>query len=252
VAANRLGDLVDRTDVLGIPVHSVAADDISQVVDALLAEERVSQIMLLRWWDFMRVRTDGELRSCAASASLCLPVSKSIVAGAHLLRKKRPQRHLPFDFTIRLLGALEDKNRSIYILGGSTANLRTVEQNLRETFPGLRFVGRYTGFYNRAMESDIITAIRKAGPDCILLGNGIAAGEKWVSRHRQDLSPCIALYSPETFDIFAERRNRTSRTAFRRGLDFLPELFRRPWRILRFPVYLGYLLALLVARIFRR
>ncbi|MEE8441602.1 MAG: WecB/TagA/CpsF family glycosyltransferase, partial [Spirochaetia bacterium] len=160
-----MSDLVERTDVLRIPLHSLTDTDMPEVVDAMLAENRVSQIMLLRWWDLMRARADRELRRCTQDAALSLPVTKLVVAGARFLRHKRPPRHLPFDLTIRLLGALEDKKRSVYILGGTTESLRTVEQNLRETFPGLRFVGRYTGYFNRVVESDIITAIRKAGPD---------------------------------------------------------------------------------------
>ena len=249
--ANRLSDLVERIEVLRIPLHSLANTDLPEVVDALLAEDGVSQIMLLRWWDFMRARADRELRRCTQDAALSIPVSKSVVAGARFLRHKRPTRHLPFDLAIRLLGALEDNHRSVYILGGTPLSLRTVGQNLRETFPGPRFVGRYTGYFNRIVESDIITAIRKAGPDFILLGGGIAAGDKWISRHRKEFGSCIALCSVETFDIIAERRQRTSRTAFQRGLDFLPALMRRPWRVLRLPVFLWYLILLLVFKVFR-
>jgi len=251
VAANRLSDLVDHMNVLRIPIHGLAETDIADVVKALLAQDGVSQIMLLRWWDFMRTRTDRALRRCAQDAALSIPVSKSVVAGAQFLCHKRPPRHLPFDLTIRLLGALEDDHRSVYILGGMPDSLRTVEQNLRETFPGLRFVGRYTGYFNRVVESDIINAIRKADPDFILIGGGIAAGDKWVFRHREEFGSCISLCSAETFEIFAEKRPRTSRTSFRRGLDFLPALMRRPWRILRLPVFLWYLILLLVFRVFR-
>jgi N-acetylglucosaminyldiphosphoundecaprenol N-acetyl-beta-D-mannosaminyltransferase len=223
-----------------------------ELADTLLAQSGVSQIMLVRWWDFMRVRRDGELRKCARSASLVVPVSISLVMGARFLRRRRLVRHLPFDFVIRLLGALEDRQRSIYLLGGTHQTLRTVEQNLRGTFPGLRCVGRYTGFHGDSVESDILTAIRKAEPDLVLLGTGVPAGEKWAARHRSDLGTCIAIHSPDTFEIFAEKRQRTSRAAFKRGLDFVPDLVRRPWRVLRFPVYLWYLLLLAGSRVFRR
>ena len=251
MAASRLADLAERTVVLKIPIHSLIETDIPEVVEALLAEEGVSQIVLLRWWDFMRARANRELRRCVIDASLSIPVSRSIVAGARFLRKRRPPRHLPFDLTIRLLGALEDRQKSIYVLGGGTQALRTVEQNLRETFPNLRFVGRYTGNFSKPVEADIITAIRKAGPDLLLIGSGVPGGDRWVSRHRSELGAGIALQCSEAFEIFAERRQRTSRTAFRRGTDFLPGLFRRPWRALRFFVFLWYLIMLVVAKIFR-
>ncbi len=251
MATNRVEDLAERTSVLKIPVHSLIETDIPEIVEALLAEQGVSQVVLLRWWDFMRARADRELRRCVIDASLSIPVSRSIVVGARFLRKRRPPRHMPFELTIRLLGALEDRQKSIYLLGGSAAALRTVEQNLRETFPNLRFVGRYTGHFTKAVEADIITAIRKAGPDFLLIGTGVPGGDRWVLRHRSEISAGIAMQCGEAFDIFAERRQRTSRAAFRRGTDFLPVLIRRPWRALRFFVYLWYLLMLLFAKIFR-
>jgi N-acetylglucosaminyldiphosphoundecaprenol N-acetyl-beta-D-mannosaminyltransferase len=240
-----------RLDVMRVPVDSLEHDRISDAVERLVAKDDVAQIVLIRWWDFMRARRDREYRACLRDADLVLPVSKSIVFAARALRGARPPRYMPFDFVIRALGALEDRSRSIYLLGGTPGSLRTVEQNLRETFPGLRVVGRYTGNYGRPLEADIITAIRKATPDFVLMGPGAPAGDRWVSRHRKQLCPSIFLYVPDVFDIFAERRRRGSRTAFRRGFEFLPDLLRRPWRVLRFFVYLWFLLFVGIFRIFR-
>ena len=234
-----------------VAVDVLPEERIPDAVGELVAKGASAQISLIRWWDFMRARRDREYRACLRDADLVLPVSRSIATAARFLRAARPPRYMPFDFVIRVLGALEDRSRSVYLLGGTTRSLRTVEQNLRETFPGLRFVGRYTGNYGKPVEADIITAIRKANPDFVLIGPGIPAGDRWVSRHRSQLSPSIFLVAADVFDIFAERRPRGSRTAFRRGLDFLPDLARRPWRLLRFFVYLWFLLLLLVFRVFR-
>jgi N-acetylglucosaminyldiphosphoundecaprenol N-acetyl-beta-D-mannosaminyltransferase len=235
-----------------VAVDALDEDGVASAVDRLAEKDDVAQVVLIRWWDFMRARRDKEYRACLRDADLVLPVSKSIVFAARLLRRKRPTRYMPFDLVIRVLGALEERGRTVYILGGSAPALRTVEQNLRETFPGLRFVGRYTGNYGRQVEADIITAIRKTSPDLVLIGSGTPSGDRWVSRHRSELSPSVFLYSSEVFDVFSERRSRGSRTAFRRGLDFLPELVRRPWRVARFLVYLWFLFTLGVFKLFGR
>ena len=241
-----------RLDVMRVPVDVLREEHVASAVEQLVEKPETAQIVLIRWWDFMRARRDREYRSCLRDADLVLPVSRSVAFAAHALRRIRPPRYMPFDLVIRVLGALEDRGRSIYVLGGTTHSLRTVEQNLRETFPGIRFVGRYTGYYAKQLEPDIITAIRKANPDFILIGPGAPAGERWVSRHRPQLSAGIFLYSAEVFDVFSERRRRGSRAAFRRGLDFIPELLRRPWRVLRLLAYLWFLLTLGIARIFHR
>ncbi len=241
----------ERLDVMRVPVDSLDEDHIALAIDQLVAADEVSHIVIIRWWDYMRARRDQSYRSLLRSASLVLPVSKSIVHASHWLRSVRPTRYMPFDLVIRSLGALEDRRRSIYILGGTQSALRTVEQNLRETFPGLRVVGRYTGSYKRDVEPDIITAIRKAEPDLLFIGPGVPGAERWVATHRSELPACVCLSSPDVFDVFAEKRRRGSREAFKRGLDFLPDFFRRPWRILRFPLYLWYLLFLLIFRLFK-
>ena len=234
-----------------VPVDSLDEDHVAMAIDQLVAADDVSHIVLIRWWDYMRARRDRGYRTILRNASLVLPVSKSIALASGWLRSVRPTRYMPFDFVIRSLGALESRNRSIYLLGGSLASLRTVEQNLRETFPGLRIVGRYAGGYRKDVEPDIITAIRKAEPDLLFVGPGIKGADRWVARHRSELPACICLVSPDVFDVFAERRRRGSRQTFRRGLDFVPVLFRRPWRILRFPLFLWYLLFLLIFRVFK-
>jgi N-acetylglucosaminyldiphosphoundecaprenol N-acetyl-beta-D-mannosaminyltransferase len=235
-----------------VPVDALPEDRLPEVVDTLVDRDSVSHMVLIRWWDFMRGRRDREFRACLKAADCVVPVSRSLVGAARLLRGVRPDRYMPFSFVIRVLGALETRSRSVYLLGGTPDALRTVEQNLRETFPGLRVVGRYTGYYPRRIEDDIITAIRKAHPDFVLLGPGTPGGERWVARHRDALGHGVFLYSSEVFDVFSDRRQRVSDASFRRGTDFVPGLFRRPWRALRFLVYLWFLLLLLLCRLFRR
>ena len=247
---NRPAELT-RFDVMRVPVDHLPEQKLPEAISALVARSGPAQLVLLRWWDFMRARREREYRACLKQADIVVPVSRSVAGATRLLRGVRPSRYMPFNFVIRVLGALEANGRSVYLLGGGTAALRTVEQNLRETFPGLRFVGRFTGYYSRRVEADIITAIRKADPDFVLLGPGTPAGDRWMSRHRDQLGNGIFLHTPEVFDVFSDRRSRGSDVAFRRGLDFLPEFFRKPWRILRLLLYVWFLILLLVFRVFR-
>jgi len=240
---------VQRIHVVHVPIDVLSPESIDRAVDEMTKDEETHQIIMLRLWDMMRARVDREFNRCVRQASLVIPVSRGIVAGARFLKKSVPFRYMPFDFVIRLLGALETRHRSIYVIGGQRRSLQHVEQNLRHTFPGLHFVGRYTGFYDGEIERDIITAVKKASPDLLFMGPGVKARDKWYFRHRTQIKPGISLWSSETFDIFAEKRKRPSRQSFQAGTDILPDLFRKPWRILRGFVYFYYLLLLLVHRI---
>jgi len=156
---------------------------------------------------------------------------------------------MPFDFVIRFLGALETRGRSAYLLGTDRKNLQNAEQNLRQTFPGVKIVGRYTGRYPKPMERNILTAIKKSSPDFVLVGSGVRGKDKWIYRNRKEFPRGVFLYSAAVMDIVSGKRKKVSREAFRKGREFLPELARHPWRVLRGFVYAYYGLLLLIYRI---
>ena len=252
LATDKRTRVAQRYDIMRVGIDLLDEGQIAPAIEQLVAKDEPTQIVLARWWDFMRARRRRSYRECLSEADLVLPVSRSLVVAASALRGVRLPRYMPFDFVIRALGGLEARSRSLFVLGGSPKTIRVVEQNLRETFPGIRFVGRHTGRFRKQREADIITAIRKAHPDFVLIGPGVRSRDRWVFRHRGRLSPSIFLCSPEVFDIFADRRRRGSRTAFKRGLDFVPDLFRRPWRVLRFFAFVWFLVVLGLSRLFRR
>jgi len=240
---------IDRITVVGIPVDNVREEDIKDAACYLTDDKTaLRQIVFLSLWDLMRARRDKEYRSCVEQA-LVIPVSKGILKGAKFQKKKVPARHMPFDFMIQFFSALEAQGYSLYLLGCRPAELRNIEHNLKQTFPDLKIVGRYTGYYQKSKDDDISTAIKKASPHCVLIGSGIRGKEKWISRHRNIFSSGVFIYSPLVMDIISGKRTAVSRETFSRGLEFVPDLIRHPFRILRCIVYMYYTFLLLIYRL---
>jgi N-acetylglucosaminyldiphosphoundecaprenol N-acetyl-beta-D-mannosaminyltransferase len=135
------------------------------------------------------------------------------------------------------------------VLGCTPTELRNIEQNLRQTFPGLKIVGRYTGYYPKTMERDICTAIKKASPHCALIGAGIRGKEKWISRHKKEFAHGVFIWSSSVMDIISGKKTKVSRETFQKGREFIPELIRHPWRVFRGIVYIYFGLLLIIYRI---
>ena len=93
-----------------------------------------------------------------------LPVSKSILKGAKFLKKDIPVRYNQFKAIIQILSILDSHYKTLYMLGSHRTTLQKAEANVRATFPGLRIVGRYVGYYSKQVEPDIVQAIFKAQP----------------------------------------------------------------------------------------
>lgn len=240
-----------RINILGVPVDIVPDESLDDLVASF--EDGINhQIILLSVWDLMRARSRVEFKTMVAGASLVIPISQSIVKAAHFLRRTEPRRYQPFDFIIRLLGILERRGESAYLLGGTPHIVIKAESNLRTTFPGLRLVGRYAGGYPRQREAAIVEAVRKASPSLLLVGKGIPGGERWIPRNLPAFPSGIYLWCSDIFWVFAHAKPRPSRAFVARGLEWIPNFLRRPWTIWRLPVFAFFKILVLIERLSQR
>jgi N-acetylglucosaminyldiphosphoundecaprenol N-acetyl-beta-D-mannosaminyltransferase len=243
---------IERISLLKVPLDIVPQEQLPGAIISLLFSKGGGNIVLLSLWDLLRARRKNEYRNYVLNASLVIPISKSLVGGARFLTGKTPVRYMPFDFVISVLTILEKREFSVYLLGGKKRVLRKAENNIRQTFPRLRVVGRYPGGFKRQEKATLLEAIRKASPSLLLVGKNVRGEERWIARNSAQLNRGFRLWCSDLFDIFAERKNRPSRAVFNRGMEWIGYCFRRPIRFLRVFPYCYYKLLLLIYRVFRK
>ncbi|MDR1837951.1 MAG: WecB/TagA/CpsF family glycosyltransferase [Treponema sp.] len=241
-----------RANLLKVPVDIIPPEQLSELIYDFLREEKEHNIVLLSLWDLLRARRNGEYRSYVIRASLVVPISKSIISGLKFLTGNKAFRYMPFDFVIKTLASLENREYSCYLLGGKTRVLMTAEKHIRQTFPKLRIVGRFPGSFKRHEEAIVIKAINKASPSLLMVGKGIRGGEKWIARKDVHLGKGIRLWCSDIFDVFAEKKKHPSRAAFDKGFEWIGYCFQKPLRFFRIFPYIYYKLLLLVYKLSRR
>ncbi len=227
----------------------VPESKIEETVRNFIDDGGKHHIVFLGLNDFLKARGSGEFGQTVRQASLVIPTSKSILSGARFLGKAVPVRYMPFSFVIKVLGVLEKHQKTLYLVGQKPKPLQTVDGNLRDSFPGLRIVGRYVGYFDEKKEQDVVTAIKKAGPSLVLGGPGLRGRSHWFRYHRDNLSHSIFLWCGECFDIFAGIRQRINDRSWERGSYRLVDVSRKPWKLLGALPYLYYQLLLLFERI---
>lgn len=242
---------IERINFLRLPIDVVAPEDLESTILELLTREGPQHIMLVNLWDVLRAKYRSEYRAMLMSAALVIPTSLSLVRGAVFLKKTKPVRYQPFVFIISVLGVLEKYRKNLYLLGARPHSLIQAEKNVRSTFPGLPVVGRFSGYYHRGMEHNILTAIHKAHPSLVLVGDGIPGSQRWVHRNRKSLHSGLFIHDPDVLDVFSERKRRVSEKTFERGLEYFPQIMKNPSRIFRIFQYLWYNILLLFYRLFR-
>ncbi|MDR0999015.1 MAG: WecB/TagA/CpsF family glycosyltransferase [Treponema sp.] len=240
----------ERVSLLKVPLDIVAPDRLGEVIGQMLAAGEGQNIVLLSLTDLLRARRNGEYANYVKNAGLVIPISGSLVGGIRFLTGKKAVRYIPFDFVINLLTLLEERELSLYLLGGERRVLGKTERNIRQTFPRLYIVGRFIGGFRKQEEPDIIEAIRKASPSLLLVGKGVRGEENWIARNDRRLSRGLRLWCSDLYDVFADRRRRPSRSTFDRGLEWVVYCFRAPLKFFRVFSYFRYKILLLFYKLF--
>ena len=243
---------IERINLIGVPVDVCEPENLESALLELLAKPGTKQIIFLSIWDLLKARRKNDFSECVKNADLVLPVSKSILKGARFLRKPVPVRYNPFTAVIQVLGILDSHYKSLYLLGSHKKTLMKAEKNVRDTFPGLRIVGRYVGYYSRQDEDDIVQAIFKSQPSLVLVSDGIKDKNCWAYKRRNRFSSSIFLYYKDCFGIFSDRIRRIKEKTFDRGQEMFVEIMHNPFKIFLIFPYFWYKTALLWYKLFRK
>lgn len=243
---------IERINLLGVPVDICEPQNLENEVMEIMAMPGTKQIIFLSIWDLFKARHNEDFAECLKSASLILPISKSILRGAKFLKKNVPVRYNPFNASIQILSIMDSHYKSIYLLGSSKKTLQQAEVNLRDTFPQLKIIGRYVGYYSKNAENSLVEAIYKSQPDLVLISDGIQEKNCWAYHRRNSFSSSIFLYYKDAFGIFSERIKRVKEKTFDRGHEIFVEILHNPFKIFLLFPFLWYILVLVWYRLFRK
>ena len=240
-----------RVNFLKVPIDIVEPERLSFLAFELLADKKEHNIVLLSVWDLLRARRNTEYRNYVRQAALVIPISKCIVTGIRFVLGKQAVRYMPFDFVISLLSMLENLEFSCSLLGGKKRVLAKAEKNIRDTFPALRVVGRFPGYFKRQNEPVIIEAIRKASPSLLLVCKGVRGGRRWLIRNSGRLGNGLRLWASDLLDVFADRKRHPSRAVFALGLEWIGYCLQNPFKLLRIFPFIYYNFLLLMYKLFK-
>jgi N-acetylglucosaminyldiphosphoundecaprenol N-acetyl-beta-D-mannosaminyltransferase len=243
--------IVERINLMNVPLDIVEKEQLPIVINKLLSSKEAKNIVILSLWDFLRARRNNEYRSYIMSADLIIPISKSLVGGARFLTGKKLIRYMPFNFIIMLLSTLENRDLSMYLIGGRQKMLEKAEHNVGQTFPNLSIVGRHNGYYKKHIEPAILEAIRKASPSILLVGRGVHGKELWIHRNSGKIGKGLRLWCSNIYAVFSNKKKHPSDYSFNHCFEWIGYCLQNPLYIFRIFPYLYYKLLLLGYKLFK-
>jgi N-acetylglucosaminyldiphosphoundecaprenol N-acetyl-beta-D-mannosaminyltransferase len=211
-------------DALTLPGALTAIDSLAAVGGAVFTPN-VDHIVT--------AEKDSRLREAYAAADLALADGQWVVWASRLLGTPLPEKISGSDLVLPLARRAAERNRSIYLLGGSPGAAEIAAARLeRET--SVRICGFDSPRIDLAApDESVVRRVAEARPSIVLVALGAPKQEIWIHRYRERLRPAVLLGVGATLEFLAGRVRRAPAWISTVGLEWLFRLALEPRRLSR-------------------
>ncbi|MEG1998307.1 MAG: WecB/TagA/CpsF family glycosyltransferase, partial [Clostridiales bacterium] len=132
----------------------------------------MKQVITLNAEGVFIAKNDADFAALIESSDLVTPDGSGVVWAAKKYGYAGLARVAGIDLLEKLCAVGQDRDWSVYLLGGQPDIAALAGQNLLQRYPRLRIVGSENGYF-REREQQVIEAINQAQPDLLFAGLGM-------------------------------------------------------------------------------
>jgi N-acetylglucosaminyldiphosphoundecaprenol N-acetyl-beta-D-mannosaminyltransferase len=220
--------------VLGVPFHNVTMDETVALIEEQIREGGFHQVATANV-DFLKNAISNQhLRDILCSCEMIVPDGMPVVWMSRLIGTPLKERVSGIDLVERLADVSARRGYGIFLLGASETRSQRAAKVLRQRFPDLRIVGRYSPEERPLEEMDheeILRRIEEARPEILLVAFGNPKQEQWIAMHRDRLKVPVCIGVGGTLDSLSGTMRRAPRWMQRHGLEWLHRTLQEPQRL---------------------
>ncbi len=233
----QLAKALPAVPLLGVAFHAVTE---RQCIDHILDEldaRRGGTVVTPNLDILRRCTRDVRFSALVAESNLVIADGMPLVWASRIQGTPLPQRVAGSNLISSLSAAAANRNRSVFLLGGSPGTAESAARILQERSPTLRVVGTHCppmGFEtDEAKLDEIIQMIIRAGPDIVFVALGSPKQELLVDRIRGVLPHAWWLGVGASFSFLCGEVKRAPRWMQHSGLEWVHRLFQEPKRLFK-------------------
>lgn len=213
--------MAERVNILGVAVDAVTMPEAVAAVEYYMDARAGVTVATANAEMIMRATKDAALRDVLAAAALVVPDGAGTVWAARHLGHAMPERVAGYDLVQELLRRAPAAHRRIYFFGAAPGVAEKAKAKAEQLYPGIKIVGVRDGFFSADMNDAIISDIRTAHPDLLLVALGVPKQEKWIHEHLAALGVPVAIGVGGTLDVMAGVMKRAPRWMQKAKLEWL-------------------------------
>ncbi len=229
-----------KLTIAGVPIDAITFSEAAARAAGFLSDGRQHLIVTPNPEMAVFADRDASFKKLLHSADLALADGYGLRLAASWEGKKIPETITGVDFGLALAHLAEQKNCSLYLLGGGEGVAGAAAENLRQAYPKLRIAGASSGGRIRWIadkweeDDDLVERISKTNPDILFVALGHGKQERWILDHLARLpSIKIAIGLGGALDYYSGRKRRAPKALRILHLEWLWRLLSEPWRVFR-------------------
>ncbi len=226
-----------RLTVAGVPVDAITFEEAAARAGVLLSDGGQHRIVTPNPEMAVLAARDPGFKKLLESADLALADGYGLKLAAWWEGTHVPETITGVDFGLALAQIAEQKNCSLYFLGGGDRSAETAAKNLLKVYPRLRFADASSGGRIRWIngkweeDADLTERIAKTNPDILFVALGHGKQERWIRDHLARLpSVKIAIGVGGALDYYAGHKRRAPGFMRSLHLEWCWRLISEPWR----------------------
>ncbi len=221
-----------KVNILGVLIDNFKKSEVLRTVEQFLFDGRKHYIVTANPEMIVAAQKDEKFLEILNKADLSVPDGFGLILAARYLRRPLPERITGVDLMLDICQIAEQKNYSVYLLGGEEGVAQKAADALQKKFLQLKIAGAENGGIISEHQLAINNQqINFAGSDILFVALGAGKQEKWIAKNLQNFpSIKIAMGVGGAFDFIAGKIKRAPKWMRKIGMEWLWRLFMQPWR----------------------
>ncbi len=228
-----------KVNILGIKIDNLGKTEVLKKIDDFLSDGRQHHLVTANPEMVVAAGKDEKFLEILNKADLTVPDGFGLILAARYLRQPLQERITGVDLMLDICQIAEQKNCSVYLLGGEEGISKRAAEKIVKKFPRLRVAGAESGGKMEISDfrfqiSDLIKKINNAEPNILFVALGAGKQEKFIAENLDKMSSVkIAMGVGGAFDFISGKIKRAPKWMRKIGLEWLWRLFIEPWRLKR-------------------
>ncbi len=240
-----------KLELFNINVTDIEINDLLKLCLLNIKKNKKNFIITLNSLMVISYLFNKKFQKAVEKADLIIPDGYGIVLAGKLFRKKINHQIPGIDLMYKLFGIAYEKRLSVFLLGSSWRVMQKAYNNLVKWFPKVKFLGKYSGYFDNDEERKVITGINKLNPDILFVGMGSPKQEIWIMENLEKLNVKIIIGIGGSLDVVSGFIKRAPEKWRQKHLEWLYRSLSSPAKLFNLIKIMFYFIIMIYFKLFK-